>query len=143
MSATAIGPGVGGINECVTARPAKSGKAYISNDFLVCLCKAYIMGNSKINATSKNTGIATIKPAIAMAAGALSTPNFFNKKDAMTLAPPECSNMAPNIAPKPTTVATNPKVLAIPSLIVFIIAKESNPAIRPTTILAINKEAKA
>jgi hypothetical protein len=88
-------------------------------------------------------GIAIIKPAIAIAAGALSTPNFFSKKLAITLAPPECSSIAPNIAPKPITVATNPSVLPIPCFTVSIIAIGSNPAKTPTRILAISNEIKA
>ncbi len=35
ISATATGPGVGGMNACVTANPANKGNPYNSNDFLV------------------------------------------------------------------------------------------------------------
>ena len=38
ISATATGPGVGGINEWVIAKPANNGMAYNNKDFLVFLC---------------------------------------------------------------------------------------------------------
>ena len=38
ISATATGPGVGGINACVIASPARSGIAYNNKDFFVFRC---------------------------------------------------------------------------------------------------------
>ena len=61
------------------------------------------------------------KPEITIAIGAFLIPNFTIIKLAMAFAPPEVSKIAPNIAPKPTTVATKPKVLPIPSCMVLII----------------------
>ena len=79
ISATAIGPGVGGIKAWVIARPAKSGSAYNKRDFLVVLLRAYVIGTRMINATSKKTGMATKKPVKTMAQEAFSCPVFFSR----------------------------------------------------------------
>ena len=92
-----------------------------------------------INATSKNTGMATKKPASIMDHGAFFIPNFFNKKAAITCAPPECSKTAPKSEPRPTTVATKPKVPPMPSVMDLIMAVPSKPLNKPTTIAEINK----
>jgi len=83
--------------------------------------------------------MATRKPVSIKDAGAFLSPKTLTSFRAMDCAPPECSRMAPNIAPSPTTVATKPSVPPIPLLIEPIIASGVIPAIRPTTILEINK----
>ena len=78
-----------------------------------------------------------------IAEGAFFNPNLETIKLAMVFAPPELSNIAPNIAPKPTTVATNPKVPPIPFLTVSIISLALRPATKPTVILPMSKAIKA
>ncbi len=96
-----------------------------------------------INATSKKTGIATKKPVSINAHEAFFSPNLCNRYFAKASAPPECSKIAPNIAPKPTTTATKPSVFPIPSCMVLITNEGSMPALIPTAILAMSKAIKA
>lgn len=67
-----------------------------------------------INPTSKKTGIATINPVNINAHEAFFLPKVFNNCFDNAYAPPEASNISPKIAPNPTIVATDPKVLPIP-----------------------------
>ena len=142
ISATATGPGVGGIKACVIANPASSGIAYKSMDFFVFRCREYTNGIKMIKATSKKTGIAIKKPVIISAQEAFFSPNFCSKYCAKASAPPECSRIAPNIAPSPTTTATKPRVEPIPSFTVTIISVGATPARIPTKILEISKARK-
>ena len=95
-----------------------------------------------MKATSKKTGIATKNPAIINAQEAFFSPNLFNSDLAKASAPPECSRIAPNIAPSPTTTATKPKVDPIPFFTVSIISRGGTPANMPTKILEISKAIK-
>ena len=95
-----------------------------------------------IKATSKKTGIAIKKPVIIRVQEALFSPKIWSKYCAKVSAPPECSKMAPNIAPSPTTTATNPRVEPIPSFTVLIIYEGAMPARIPTRILEISNPRK-
>ncbi len=92
-----------------------------------------------MKATSKNTGMATKNPVAISAQEAPLSLAFFNRNPATDSAPPECSRMAPNIAPNPTTTATNPKVLPIPVCMVSTMAIGSMPARIPTKMLTMSK----
>ena len=97
------------------------------------------MGINKIKATSKKTGIEMINPVKPNASGDLLFPALLIRYRAMESAPPEFSKIAPNIAPKPTIVATKPNVDPMPSCTVSIIFGTDNPAKIPVTMEAINK----
>ena len=90
------------------------------------------------NATSKNTGIATMNPVSAIANGDLLMPKLRNIELARTSDPPECSMMAPKRAPRPTMVATKPSVSPIPVRTLSSTSAPSMPAISPTARALIN-----
>ena len=96
-----------------------------------------------MKATSKKTGIAIIKPVIIKAQEAPFSPVCFSKKEAIASAPPECSKIAPNMAPRPTTTATKPSVFPIPVCMVLTMLRGSIPAMIPTMILAMSRAIKA
>ena len=95
-----------------------------------------------IKATSKKTGIAIKNPVTISAHDAFFSPKTLSIYCANASAPPECSKIAPNIAPNPTTTATNPKVDPIPFLTVTMISWGGTPARTPTMILEIKSEIK-
>ena len=64
-------------------------------------------------------GIEIIKPVRSMAQGAFFCPNFWTKVLASDWVPPECSSMAPKIAPIPIIVAINPSADSILLTIVW------------------------
>ena len=143
ISATATGPGVGGTKAWVMASPAKRGRAYSKSDFPVLRCKEYTKGTNTIKATSKKTGIAIKNPAISMAQEARCSPMRSSNACAIAVAPPECSNIPPKRVPKPTTMATKPRVLPIPVCRVFIMVSTPRPETIPTTILEIKRATNA
>ncbi len=60
-------------------------------------------------ATSRKTGMEMTKPVNSIAQEARSTPKCLTKEVAKDWVPPECSKIAPKIAPMPMIVAMNPK----------------------------------
>ena len=87
--------------------------------------------------------MAKIKPVHINAQEVRFSPKACSSRCANTCAPPECSNIPPNKVPKPTTVATKPKVPPIPSCKVFRMFCAGIPAKMPKAILARNKDKKA
>ena len=96
-----------------------------------------------MNATSKNTGIAKINPVQRSAHELRFSPKAFNKRCAKTSAPPECSKSPPKSVPKPTTVATKPNVVPMPSCSVLKIASAGSLVNTPKTMVAMSNAIKA
>ena len=143
ISATATGPGVGGIKLCVTASPVISGKAKCKMCLPLFSDKALARGRRIMSPTSKKTGMATINPVMSRASLALDSPPFLSRYMAKAWAPPECSKKAPKIAPKPMIVATKAKVLPMPLEIDSITSVVLSPPRKPTHTAAISKLIKA
>ena len=138
-----MGPGVGGMKAWVVAKPASKGMPKYSSERPVRRPKAYTSGTSRTKATSKNTGIATRKPVRTKAKDARFSPKRASRNRASAWLPPECSNTAPRMAPKPTIVATKPRVPPMPVVMLVMISDIGMPAERPKPMLAMSKAKKA
>ena len=84
----------------------------------------------------------TISPVIPSAHGAFFSPNTLSSVSAMTSTPPDTCKMAPNIEPRPISIAIVCRVVPTPSAKVSVIMLNGIPATRPMisadNIIAIN-----
>lgn len=92
-----------------------------------------------MNPTSKKTGMATRKPAMAIAQVARFLPNTCSRVTVSRSAPPETSSNWPNMAPRPTTTAINPSVPPMPFSMHFITVLGGIPAARAVIILTSSR----
>ena len=90
-----------------------------------------------INPASKNTGIPTTSPVIPNAQAAFLSPNLLTNVLAIVSAPPEHSNIAPNIEPRPISNAMLDKVFPTPFSIVKTISLSGIPDKTPI-VIALN-----
>ena len=96
-----------------------------------------------ISPASKKTGMAMTRPVIPSAQAAFLSPKRFTMVTARVCAPPETSNMAPNIEPRPTNSAIPFNVLPMPSLTAVTIVSKGMPAMRPMVMAPTRMETMA
>ena len=138
-SATAMGPGVGGMKAWAVARPASKGNPNTMGAVFARLARLKMSGAKIISATSKKTGIATISPTIPMVHRPAFMPAFSkNALDRACMPPPACRN-TPNMAPKPTTIAIKPRVPPMPFVTVCkAVSGDMPPAMAPSKLTISN-----
>ena len=115
IPATAIGPGVGGMKEWATPRPASKGNPNVIAGRPARRAAANTSGARMISATSKNTGIEARNPISDIAQRPAPTLRLWSNLFASAVTPPDASSMAPNSAPRPITTAMKPSVPPMPA----------------------------
>lgn len=114
MPAAATGPGWGGIATCTVRRTPATGSPILIGLMPAMRAKPKTIGARMMKATSKKTGMPRTKAAATTAPITRFAPSFFVKASARASAPPAVSMIRPSIAPRPTTIITEPRVLPMP-----------------------------
>ena len=118
VAAAATGPGCGGSATCAVSSTPATGRPSFTGCSPAVAANANTSGARMMKPTSKNTGMPRMNAAQVTAAITRFCPSFSVNVVASASAPPETSTMRPSIEPRPTMMATEPRTLPIPSIIV-------------------------
>ena len=113
---------------------AATGSPILSGLILAMCAKPKTMGARMMKPTSKKIGMPRMKEAAVTAAMTRWRPRILVKRSARVSAPPAASMARPSMAPRPTMMATVPRVLPMPSIMVWTTSPTGMRAARASTM---------